>query len=507
MTRPVRSIRLEKRSSKSLDTLSGSSGEIFFDSDNNCLRVYTANQGGVFLIADRTWVANNTFNGDYNSLTNAPDLSVYATTTYVDSAIDTIDLTGYATEQYVTNALDSFEGGGGGGLADLSGSSISELSDVDDAEPTAGQVLKWDGAKWAPAADVTTGGVGLDATTLNGFGTPYYLDYANFTGVPTIPANLIDLGIADGLDGQVLTTDGSGGFTFQAVADGSWDSITGKPTFAAVATSGSYTDLSNTPTIPSSLLNLGISDGTSGQVLTTNGSGGFSFTTVTSGGGGLVVVQDDLNPSLGGTLNANGFNIDMGVYTITDSKVGQWDTAVSWGDHSTQGYLTSQTPESFTSLVQDTTPQLGGTLDANSQTIDMGVNTITDAKVGQWDTAVTWGDHAQAGYVSVSGGSLDIGSNNFFANDITATNDVMVTGDVSAATFTSSGAGAPNITSASTITLDAPDGTIVQNGPFRLPSLTTTERNALAAVNGDMIYNSTDNKAQVYENGAWVNLV
>lgn len=30
-----------------------------------------------------------------------------------------------------------------------------------------------------------------------------------------------------------------------------WDSITGKPTFSKVATSGSYVDLSNKPTIPS----------------------------------------------------------------------------------------------------------------------------------------------------------------------------------------------------------------------------------------------------------------
>ena len=32
--------------------------------------------------------------------------------------------------------------------------------------------------------------------------------------------------------------------------------------------------------------------------------------------------------------------------------------------------------------------------------IDMGTNTITDTKVGQWDTAYGWGDHASAGYAS-----------------------------------------------------------------------------------------------------------
>jgi hypothetical protein len=53
-------------------------------------------------------------------------------------------------------------------------------------------------------------------------------------------------------------------------------------------------------------------------------------------------------------------------------------------------------------VVEDTTPQLGGTLDANGNTIDMGANVITDTKVGQWDTAYGWGDHASAGYLASS---------------------------------------------------------------------------------------------------------
>ena len=39
-------------------------------------------------------------------------------------------------------------------------------------------------------------------------------------------------------------------------------------------------------------------------------------------------------------------DIDMGTNTITDTKVGQWDTAYGWGDHSTQGYLTSSSTQS-----------------------------------------------------------------------------------------------------------------------------------------------------------------
>tara|TARA_B100001964_G_C14236954_1_gene602942 strand:+ start:128 stop:754 length:627 start_codon:yes stop_codon:yes gene_type:complete len=51
-------------------------------------------------------------------------------------------------------------------------------------------------------------------------------------------------------------------------------------------------------------------------------------------------------------------------------------------------------------LLEDTSPQLGGTLDANSNTIDMGTNNITDTKVGEWDTVYGWGNHASAGYLT-----------------------------------------------------------------------------------------------------------
>ena len=38
-------------------------------------------------------------------------------------------------------------------------------------------------------------------------------------------------------------------------------------------------------------------------------------------------------------------------------------------------------------------------------------------------------------------------------------------------------------------------------------SLTTTERDALTAVNGMLIYNSSTNKFQGYEGGSWANLI
>jgi len=71
--------------------------------------------------------------------------------------------------------------------------------------------------------------------------------------------------------------------------DGAYSSLTGAPTLATVATSGAYTDLTGTPTIPSALTDIGITDGTANQVLTTDGSGSFTFTDAASSYGNTEV--------------------------------------------------------------------------------------------------------------------------------------------------------------------------------------------------------------------------
>ena len=46
----------------------------------------------------------------------------------------------------------------------------------------------------------------------------------------------------------------------------------------------------------------------------------------------------------------------------------------------------------------------------------------------------------------------------------------------------------------------------VDTKPIGLANLTTTQRNALTAANGDVIYNTTDSKIQAYAGGSWVDL-
>lgn len=103
--------------------------------------------------------------GDYNDLSNTP---TYPT-----------DLSGF------TDTSNLLFNGDYGSLTNLPSipDQITDLSDIDIVSPANGDVLVWNGLKWIN-----------DNLTLN------------------------DLGISDGTNGQVLTTDGSGNFSFQTVS-------------------------------------------------------------------------------------------------------------------------------------------------------------------------------------------------------------------------------------------------------------------------------------------------
>jgi len=79
--------------------------------------------------------------------------------------------------------------------SDVSAISINSLSDVDTvtSAPSVGQVLKWNGTNWVPAADATSGGGGTNADTLDGFDSTYFLNYNNLTNQPSIPTTFTAL--------------------------------------------------------------------------------------------------------------------------------------------------------------------------------------------------------------------------------------------------------------------------------------------------------------------------
>ena len=102
-------------------------------------------------------------------------------------------------------------------------------------------------------------------------------------------------------------------------------------------------------------------------------------------------------------------------------------------------------------------------------------------------------------------------------SDVTVGADLNVTGEVTANTatvvnlvatnITATGSGTQTISAGANIELDATNRVLVTDTPFRLANLTTVERDAIASpVNGDIIYNTTDNKFQGYATSAWEDL-
>jgi len=103
----------------------------------------------------------------------------------------------------------------------------------------------------------------------------------------------------------------------------------------------------------------------------------------------LTDVSGDTTPQLGGTLDANGNTIDMGTNTITDTKVGQWDTAYGWGDHSTEGYLTSFTETNDLSSAVTWANVPDANITQSSVTQHQAALSITESQISDFGTYET----------------------------------------------------------------------------------------------------------------------
>ena len=154
-------------------------------------------------------------------------------------------------------------------------------------------------------ADVTS-----KPTTIAGYGITDAFDgaYSSLSGTPTIPSALTDLSITDGSNGQVLTTDGAGNFSFTTVSGGAAD--TGDITFTGSTISApSNADLTLQPGGTGKVVidgfNFPTTDGSNGQVLTTDGAGNLSFTTVSGGAASTGDIVFDGNTMSTGSSNAD----------------------------------------------------------------------------------------------------------------------------------------------------------------------------------------------------------
>ena len=80
------------------------------------------------------------------------------------------------------------------GTVNLNNTSITSLLDVNYSSPTAGDVLKWDGTKWAAQPESGAAVSASNADLLDGFDSPYFLDANNFTNVSVILQQVYPIG-------------------------------------------------------------------------------------------------------------------------------------------------------------------------------------------------------------------------------------------------------------------------------------------------------------------------
>ena len=438
---------------------------------------------------------------------------------------------------------------------------ISDLSDVDttSTQPTTGQVLKWDGSRWAPADDITSGGGGLDATTLNGFGGSYYLDYNNFTNTPTLfdgdwsslvgtPTTLSGYGITD-----AVTTSGSytqnGSVTFNdnnGIVVGGNSNISIKvDNDVIIATSVDEQDLDirvkpvsgevSAIKVDTGTQRVGIFTSNPTHKLTVSGDvNAVSFIGSGASLSGITLSQvltagseTDNSVSFGNVTpyTANTYNLGasnnryQNVYAnfyygdgsnltgITSSQVSGLSNVATSGAY---GDI-SGTPILATVATTGVYADLTSKPNIPSDLTDLGISDGTNGHVLTTDgngnfTFQAGGDSVGNFTFSSSTISTDDSSAITIVQGVTMQSDLTVDGTITVNDIVSTSTRVPTIDSASSINLSATDRVVINKSPLNFANFTTAERDALAATNGDMIYNESTNKFQGYANGSWVDL-
>jgi len=173
-------------------------------------------------------------------------------------------------------------------------------------------------------------------------------------------------------------------------------------------------------------------DFSSSGIMATNGSGTYSIVTNNSSNWNTaygwgdhsvegyltsetshadVLVDGDFSSA--GIMATNG----SGTYSIVTNNSANWNTAYGWGDHSVEGYLTSET--SHADVLVDGDFASSGIMATNGS----GTYSIVTNNSANWNTAYGWGDHSVAGYAVLAAGT------NAFTGNVSIGGTLTVVGD------------------------------------------------------------------------------
>jgi len=241
---PLASLRLVGRNTDFLDRKTGQRGEIFFDQQQNKLRLYDGDTPGGITLArsDQAALPNlsNVNNAVFKAKAESAGVIGGATTTATppvapqfgqlwfdtDTGLLYVYYNDGTSNQWVQPAGINYGGPGGGGSG---ATNLDQLTDVTITSPTTGQVLKYNGTTWVNDTDATGGGGGGGSS--NSFSTITVAGQSNVVAdsstdtLTLLAGNNITITTDAASDTITIASSGGGVSDFQLLSEVSTSSL------------------------------------------------------------------------------------------------------------------------------------------------------------------------------------------------------------------------------------------------------------------------------------------
>jgi hypothetical protein len=385
---------------------------------------------------------------------------------------------------------------------------------------TTGEVLSWTGTDYDWVAQ--SGGVALTdlSVTTNAAGTAA-LSYDNATGVftytpPDVSNYLTEVSTGDFAANVFIPAAGEANYTDTEILSASFiNNLFNNETLATIVNRGGTT--TQQITVPSIQFEGSTADSfeTVLQVIDPTADRTISLPNAT----GTVALLSDVPTNTSQLTNNSGYITTSALsgYATESFVTGQgYITSSALSGYATESFVTSQgyiTSSALTGYATEAYVTSQGYLTTG------GVDTHLNTSGAGTNEVLSWNGSDYA-WVAQSGGGGDVvtdttpqlgGNLDLNSNDVTGTGNINITGAITASgtvtadTFETTSTGAATVEAATNLNLDAGNAVVISNSPLRLKSYTTTQRNALTSQAGDVIYNTTNARVEFYENGAWSN--